>query len=139
MNEAKKILELIENVDPSDIVELRKLDCLVHCFVTGTPICKEISDSWYMGTGKGDLHSPPKYTRSRDALKSIRPDGWAIMIANTDTSADLNSVGKVWSAHMVKIEAEDAGHCCSSEGLKTEELAELHAVLQAIEYDRRQE
>src|ERR1700730_10498121 len=69
-----------------------------------------------------------KYTRSRDALRAIRPEGWHTYAVNVgDATYDA-----YW------------GYACQIEGdqirtsgtLPTEELAELHAIIQAIEYER---
>lgn len=67
------------------------------------------------------------YTRSRDALKSIRPEGWGFSISH------LNAV--------VAYRINDTGgfdYALQTQKLPTEELAELHAIIQAIEWERSQ-
>jgi hypothetical protein len=62
------------------------------------------------------------YTRSRDALKAIRPDGYFNYSASSHGICNF-----VLFKDNTKIESADC---------KTEELAELHAIIQAIEHDR---
>jgi hypothetical protein len=62
----------------------------------------------------------PTYTRSRDTLKSIRPQGHHFAVFST-------GIAKAWkSKNDEPIEAVAI----------TEELGELHAISQAIEYER---
>jgi len=73
----------------------------------------------------------PQYTRNRSALKVIRPEGWL--------------VGKIWEpmpgAFSCELYQKEYGFGApdlikSAWKLPTEELAELHAILQAIHHDR---
>lgn len=58
MTDHEIILKMIETVDPDDSVKLDEIDLAVYKYI-------------------GELHMMlPKVTRSRDALKAIRPDGW---------------------------------------------------------------
>lgn len=136
MSEAKKILELIESVRPDDVETLDEIDARVWCYLNSYLFLsfemvtvgdrgenKELSFDFE--TQRGDEESYLKRyikspTRSRDALKAIRPDG----------------VVPVVSYYPEGFE----GYCVGSKGhsprLPTEELAELHAVIQAIEWER---
>src|SRR5262249_23630579 len=69
-----------------------------------------------------------KYTRSRDALKAIRPEGW--FIGNMREYASREFMCGLYQRSSAEMEIV-------SGDLPTEELAELHAIVQAIEYERR--
>lgn len=121
---AADILRMIETVDPDDTGKLDEIDIRVQWHIN-PEMGYHLSDVPGSGLRIVKNHHyafkprPPKYTRSRDALKGIRPDGWKF---------------KIWSD----------GACewwkwpTSPENisLKTEELAELHAIIQAIEHER---
>ena len=70
----------------------------------------------------------PEYTRSRDALKSIRPKKWPFIKISVDEGgiswASFSERGMNANDQQTRI----VGH------LRSEELAELHAVVQVIEY-----
>lgn len=77
-----------------------------------------------------------RYTRSRDALKAIRPAGWWFY-ANDRLSAKGQEGFEQFCAIDTRLpfkqgiqEKIDGQYC------PTEELAELHAIIQAVEYDR---
>lgn len=66
----------------------------------------------------------PLYTRSRDALKAIRPDGWRFEFK------------WVSSGTIFYYSAQRKNKTFISAAMPTEELAELHAIIQAIERER---
>lgn len=70
-----------------------------------------------------------RYTRSRDALKAIRPRGWGFDIQTHNHRGDVVS----WRCI---AELCDKQVHFSSGVLLSEELAELHAIIQAIAYER---
>jgi len=80
-----------------------------------------------------------KYTRSRDVLKTIRPEKW---IPKLSRSGRFDRVGedyrfREWGEFDFVLhgeENEDWKQVVAS--AKTEELAELHAIIQAIEWER---
>ena len=138
MSETQKILELIECVDPEDSVALDEIDERVFLFLLGDrkpraywnwKSCRSKDDGrvsiedWIK---RGKPHK--QYTRSRDALKSIRPEGWHIFIYHFTIGfkAELSRD----RASMKPILTKQIKH------LPTEELAELHAIIQAREYER---
>lgn len=131
---AKDILKLIEEVDPSDTAKLDEIDARVWCLIHGqkyggkNPAGDECFVNGYDGLTPTKARKARKYTRSRDALKSIRPEGWDFRI-----SVWPNELGKgrsyVWA---------DKGKKQFRYSLPTEELVELHAILQAIGYERSQ-
>lgn len=129
---ATEILRLIENVDPSDTAKLDEIDARVWCY---------IEELQYVGTSKrgpvpmflynydkeefAASFNGKKYTRSRDALKAIRPEGWDYACSYTSGRwAELWKQDNLWR--------------CVANNLPNDELAELHCVIQAIEYERNQ-
>lgn len=142
MSEVKKILEMIESVDPNDTETLDEIDARVVVWLE--PALEYIGvrrepDSDMFGEpvehhaykqkdGREFLIYPDEqkqYTRSRDALKSIRPEGWQIVISNYATG--------FWTV----VLSNDGLNISAPSYLKTEELAELHAIIQAIEWERQ--
>ena len=122
---AAEILKMIEVADPADTAKLDEIDRLFERYKT---------------PGRHKI-VPPKYTRSRDALKQIRPEGW--------TFSMLHQSGylAVSHKHIKRTHIDGLGNeypeyvqvgtpALSDTAPKTEELAELHAIIQAIEYER---
>lgn len=128
---AETILKMIEAVDPKDTKAMDKIDWLVDRYVN--PDWQEIVGTygqprlykWEDGSHERQAH---EYTRSRDALKAIRPDGYALVI------------GKIWPDYftIARIFHVKDPVAFETKEMKTEELAELHAVIQAIAYERTQ-
>jgi hypothetical protein len=114
---AQKILNLIENVDPNDSAALDEIDAKTHMFWMD---CQDYPAPSWPSMGK------PKYTRSRDALKSIRPDGWAF---------EISALQDAYVCHLNSTNISFRFDIDSAE-LTTEELAELHAIIQAIAHER---
>lgn len=142
---SKEILELIENVDPSDGDKLDLINARVFCWLEGLTLesydnveygyftVKENDDEYSLcdiefSDGQGD------YTRSRDALKSIRPEGWIL----NDVLYDFNSKDEVTRYCRIFVRKPYRNRDVKIRGafLPTEELAELHAIIQAITYER---
>lgn len=137
MTEAQKILEMIEAADPADTAMMDEIDARAWCWLKGIE---------YFGYGfqTGDLGEPEMYlldhnhkypmrvTTSRDALKSIRPEGWIICYMNQDWYVD----GSYTYTRIGMKKLMSRGIGVQSKALETEELAELHAIIQAIEYER---
>lgn len=101
---AQQILKMIEECDPLDVEKMDEIDFSV----TG-----------YLGF---NISACQAFTRSRDALKAIRPDGWF-----NYSAASHGICNFVLFKGDEKLESSDC---------KTEELAELHCIIQAIEYER---
>lgn len=114
----KEILEMIEKVSPEDGATLDEIDALARIYIHK------------LDEFKTTLGIAQKYTRSRDALKAIRPEGWDLML---DTH---------WGTPYAKLyrrlidPTNPISEVAFSPALPTEELAELHAILQALEYER---
>lgn len=147
MNEIQTILKMIEEVDPADTAKLDEIDARVWCWLNGyIYIPHNYSDTWnyrykpdekfegYICGSLGTGEDAQKYTRSRDALKAIRPDGW--LMNEIFEYKEVASLGTrhSWHVGLIKKFPEEA---VESPGLMpTEELAELHAIIQAIEWER---
>lgn len=117
MTEAKTILRMIEAVDPGDAKTLDEIDAKIWWFLNPE------KKSAYLGID----YNPQKYTRSRDALKAIRPEGirnWNIGMGKRKT-------------YGCSIEYDGCVVFSASDMFPTEELAELHAIISAIEYERQ--
>lgn len=139
----KDILKLIEEVAPDDTAKMDEIDARVWCYfhrrhfkaMMNNPYPKApVRYSFYNSNGllKTQLVvTTRKYTRSRDALKAIRPEGYVFRVECHSVAMDR------WSCRADKITdyIEEIRNCG---WIKTEELAELHAILQAIEFERSQ-
>lgn len=135
MTDAQTILKLIETVDPNDTAKLDEIDARVQCLVEREDyLSHHIDHNGFHATVSCSLEGgfstiwPRRYTRSRDALKTIRPKGWDIKITTHQNS----------DAWMVFLDGSRNDYRCASAWLPTEELAELYAIIQAIEYERNQ-
>lgn len=122
-NPATEILRMIEEVSPDDTAKLDEIDARVQPYVDAA-----------LGVYETEMgYQPRKYTRSRDALKAIRPGAWYWFANSSPGSNNIFSIHKETSGPSGWYEP-----CFSSQILPTEELAELHAIIQAIEHDRSQ-
>lgn len=145
MTEAKKILEMIENVSPDDTDKLDEIDARVYGFKNNINFIKfeedemigDFGDDMKYGTtnwavyekldGKTIKRIIPQYTRSRDALKATRPEGF-ISSARHRPQQD--------SKVMFYFSMTDGAFDFCTPHLPTEELAELHAIIQSIQWER---
>lgn len=135
MTTAKEILELIENVDIKDSDKLDEIDAKVWCYLNNEkferfhPSYPEKYRFWVeldnVIASRDFIH----YTRSRDALKSIRPDGWEFTCGISMYDSDYYFC-YVWTKQY------DMPQTIEVNDLPTEELAELHAIIQAVEWTR---
>lgn len=162
MNEYSELLKLIEEVDPSDIDKMDEIDDLVAVYIGLYEwVTLDNGDKVLFGVGwKGRLKERNvdvakvmlktakefksdgiiyatdrfrRYTRSRDALKSIRPEGWYIWIQQNGNGYRSHLRDFPFVGNRDKLRSK----CFENQfTAPTEELAELHAILQAIAYDR---
>jgi hypothetical protein len=126
MTTAKEILRLIETVDPSDRERMDEIDARVEVYLKkGGHFShwREGSVLTVCFTGEQPNSICGEYTRSRDALKSTRPEGWSMHVQNLGGEN-----------FYVELSLEDFR--TTEKHRPTEELAELHAIIQAIEYER---
>lgn len=118
MNSYQIILKLIEVVDPSDTANLDNIDTFVHILINDI-------------AGNEKYIPPRQYTRNRDALKAIRPEGWwfeCCKICDGTYMAELHDDRYCTD--------DDEGITVKAWYRQNEELAELHAIIQAIAYER---
>lgn len=141
MNTAAEILKLIEAVEPSDCKMMDEIDALTWVNFTDhgwsmedlKPNYREMGFGWFCRKASGFIVEVPKYTRSRDALKAIRPQqGCSVFRLFNEDSWDAWKCQISWWPNSV------ASKWILSASLPTEELAELHAIIQAIECERQQ-
>ncbi len=141
MTEAAKILQMIESVSIDDTDMLDEIDELTVSYLGGKVEERFYGDSLVVREetfGFGFYQPVRKYTRSRDAIKSIRPDGWTFQLYTASKSGEPYKYKDLryqcnfnfWDGYIYKNG--------NSEELITEELAELHAVIQAIDFERSQ-
>lgn len=144
MTEAQAILKMIEDVSPDDADTLDEIDARVWCWrgvqgfdenrfrfdLTFDRMRNDKGDGYYYCNGRNNRKLAPKYTRSRDALKSIRPEGWSYSVFHENLSPD-NCI------RVTRLEKDGVTfeNCVAT--IATEELAELHAIIQAIEWERK--
>jgi hypothetical protein len=142
--EAETILKMIEMADQADMAALDRIDGRVWCWFSDCEYIGHDKVDQYnymakpkMGDGAGfykSVNERTRYTRSRDALKVIRPDGWFMngyyALACGSCAADSNY------QFVIERVAKGTGIRMISPKLATEELAELHAYIQAIAYER---
>lgn len=144
------ILKMIEEVSPDDAKRLDEIEARVWCYAEnkewplefkGMGVAPETGKSEVFLTSDGSspggegmvrLADIPKYTRSRDALKAIRPGGWLCGRLSNQT------LGEIWDGtakYQWSLYRPGTGIHVGSPVFPTEELAELHAIIQAIEYE----
>lgn len=134
--EAQKILSLIENVDPNDTDMLDEIDARVDSYLAQYTFLKMYHEERYMAErsdGTIGHYTPLRYTRSLDALKQIRPDGWCngwhVNPQGTQTDVEKYYCNR-FSMNAVEFDFIGYRNC------ETYELTELHAIIQAIDYNR---
>ncbi len=130
MNEAQSILKQIESVDattPEGMLD--EVDARAWCLKFGYRFQTMLNGGCLYDEGKHGTEAIHRfepqfrYTRSRDALKSIRPSGRTFsMLACTE-------------GYMCRSEP----HVLKTPYLHNEEAAELHAIMQAVGYDQARE
>jgi regulator of replication initiation timing len=129
---AAEILQMIEEVSPDDTAKLDEIDARVIAYLHEWNADEVIED--YRDTKTADNHywqnNYKEYTRSRDALKTIRPEGWHVC----GHYALATALGYAFTLFRHK---DNSGHSVTGVGMiKTEELAELHAIISAIAWER---
>lgn len=137
MEEANYILKLIEKASFDNYLgEWDEINARVDCYLKkytfiglpGYHICeyKTLDDPYpkYL--------TPTNYCESRDALKIIRPEGAAFHVIFTPDDQG-------YSAQVARHTDEyNSYYARSPFKMPTEELAELYAIIQAIEHERNE-
>ena len=125
----QKLLKLIETVDPSDTDTLDEIDARVWCWL-GVQGFDENRCRFDLEFSK--MKFAPKYTRSRDSLKAVRPERCTVQVTKYVAG---------WAECCLVTEFSEwdwtNGFKCLT--APTEELAELHAIIQAIQWERDNE
>ena len=151
----EEILKMIEEVGPADTDKLDEIDARVWVFTerpghmyggiwqdgSATHFGGKIRRSIFSVTKTDEGHNKnhdgaeywPKYTRSRDALKAIRPDNYYPDFYTGPKGAIVN----LCIPFNCEKYGKHAGTCFDSGLMPTEELAEIHAIIQAIDYERQ--
>ena len=148
MSDAQKILDMIENVSPDDTDTLDEIDARVDRWLKILWIERQKTNNIRESVAEAcaDLaragREISKYTRSRDALKSIRPNNYTISGAHQHIEMTKDAWMAVNKFRGFCVKADVSGYVNPYwHGLEvylpTEELAELHAIIQAIEYERQ--
>lgn len=131
MTPAETILRLIETVDPQDTEKLDEIDARVWVYLVngdflGFDSRGNIEYTRIEDDGKPIPFCAEQYTRSRDALKAMGPSGYAV---ETLDSVFVNEC-------RCKLLSEDMDTQFERTHMPTIELAELHARIQAIQFER---
>jgi hypothetical protein len=145
MTETETILKMIETVDPADAAKLDEIDARFLCYLTGcTFISRDENIITCQKNGYTYKETLPltasEYTRSRDALKRFRPGGWMFRVSRAgifhgpEQEFAFNKWGP-WQCIADTRHFTIGQYELVSEAA-TEELAELHAIIQAIEFER---
>lgn len=130
--QAQDLLKLIETVDPDDCEKLVEIDWQVSLYLY-PDLGLHRKDDGRVYSKRGDLinmiHS--RYTRSRDALQTIRPD---VIVRGIDQFGSYLDGKRAWRC-IFGLRDHPGQEVIAAIG-RTEELAELHAIIQAIELER---
>lgn len=127
MNTAEELLNLIETVDANDTASLEEINARVQCYVENRDADDHYEAPWRPVKERRDntplwkVIEARTYATSRDAIKAIRPVNWS------------------FHCHPHYCDAYSKAHGInrtSPPSMPTEELAELHATIQAIQYER---
>lgn len=135
---AKEILHLIENADINDRDDLNYIDAQAGFYVKHSGVMQDLLE-YYLKDGKtyddAVTHAikfkyAPEYTRSRDALKAIRPKGKISWVFFNDYPEGSRARAEIFH--------DNGDNPIQTDWMPTEELAELHAIIRAIEFERTQ-
>ena len=144
-----KILELIEGVDVDDTETLDEIDARVDCWLHNNEFRCIDTNGWFeyvyhrCDAGnciKADVKEIVQYSRDRNALKAIRPNDF--MYYQISHELDLcfhnSETGEAKTCDMYNVIVDIPEIKIKTPWLPTEELAELHAIIQTIAWERSQ-
>lgn len=126
MTDVEIILFLIEQVDPADADALDEIDVRVWCYINSEVFHEGTEYNCGFDNPYGVGNDVRRYSRSRDALKAIRPEGWLI-----------NGIWQDQDGWFCVGISKTKERFQSPDTMPTEELAELHAIVQAIGLERQ--
>jgi hypothetical protein len=134
IEQGKELLKLIEEVNVNDFRTLDFIDVKFDCLLENNEI--EVVDGEMTIDGNFVFQEDfPQYTRSRDALKAIRPEGWAFTVSMNENGDSLAQAFKGCNRNA----PADVELRSPLENRLTEELAELHAIIQALIWEAENE
>jgi len=116
-----ELLKMIEDVDHTSKTEMFALNEEVY--------------EWLLKNNPETVYA--QFVSSRDALKAIRPEGYSLIMSVTFCTDFMKRANL---SRSLKIKASLQHHIKDSfysKELPTEELAELHAIIQALDYERQ--
>jgi hypothetical protein len=141
--ETNELLNLIAGIDPTDSEFLEIINFKFHVWRLQIPV---IRNEWlhFSPSDWGDFYIFNNHGESlaripaqqwnvagsRDALKLHRPEGW-----DTYAYRNWSMKGSIGVAHNNNPRCP-VPDCSTYKALPTEELAELHVIIQAINYER---
>lgn len=139
---SEKLLKMIETVNPEDSAAIEEIEARYICFKMRDVyegITHDTStDETPMAKGKnGSSYYFDNYTASRDVLKRERPEGWWFTgqyFYNGNPDPDFTIEWRGCFAGRLK--EDNSFSEIHSKFLPTEELAEFHAIIQVITYER---
>jgi hypothetical protein len=144
------LLDLIEKVDPRNFFSLEEIETkfwnwylqrndvdssIISCFPFDDYLGFDENRYISIITNDNIKYLDTRVTTSRDALKSIRPKGWQIQITTFD-ERQCSAKNKCSLCSITDYKKEFNSPVKNFNALPTEELAELHAIIQAIEFER---
>lgn len=139
-NEAQKILDMIENVDPSDTDTLDEIDARVWCFINQKEINgisgRYVRHHAHNNKETKELHTivSTEYTRSRDASMSIKTNNgvylWVSKAAG-NSPYFYRPEHKLWGTFVITHWTRPL--------IPTENLAYLHGKIQTLIYEEKKD
>jgi len=129
MTDHEKILKMIEEVSPDDTAKLDEIDARIFCLRNGI----DPDSTEELGVPDWTTRNAPQYTRSRDAIRSIWPERKFTYKLVNDNWKTFGCFLVFWfgsGEHPLGMKQ------FISKYIPTMELAELHAIIQAIAYER---
>lgn len=139
MSEAETILKMIEAVGKDDTDTLDEIDARYWCWRNGhsyTGHTYWTRDDGSKGVGITPYHEPERVSRSRDALKKERPEGWVYELLIGPTGKSWMDIHRPYDSDTYPL---TFGKGFKSPVLPTEELAEFHAIVQAKVWEENNE
>lgn len=134
---SEELLKMIEEVDPADSTAIEEIEARYICFKMRDVyegITHDTStDETPMAKGRNGVYYFDNYATSRDVLKRERPDNVSLTITAFIKMNFCFCTANYWDT---KGGTPSDPLPFLSPDLPTEELAEFHAIIQAIAYDR---
>jgi len=136
--QAKKLLTMLEAVNDDTAVEvLDEIDARFDCFINEDEFDRmsagDSSGSFYWAKGAMSPYmNDREYTRDRNALKAVRDaelEGYGFRLYQNSRNSFVAWMFMSWEEPEKRTTGTD-------KSLHTEEIAEAHAIIQAIDWKR---